>query len=205
MAHSMPRPCPGNSNVCQHAAGRCVMVDHAEMTMTSWKNLYACLASAIMLAGCGGGASGTAAGGDVKLTVSNDAPDTEPDGGVRLSVLSSSPEYVSGGDARIEVRAARGLQDKLTFWLNGEKITPSLVADGNRMEGVISGLVNGSNLLEVVQVRGNGRGVSDAIRLANYPLTGPMFTGPQQQPFLCRTQESGLGQPLVDNHDGIGH
>lgn len=158
-----------------------------------------------MLAGCGGGASGTAAGGDVKLTVSNDAPDTEPDGGVRLSVLSSSPEYVSGGDARIEVRAARGLQDKLTFWLNGEKITPSLVADGNRMEGVISGLVNGSNLLEVGQVRGNGRGVSDAIRLTNYPLTGPMFTGPQQQPFLCRTQESGLGQPLVDNHDGIGH
>ncbi|SFV07229.1 DUF6351 family protein [Pseudoduganella namucuonensis] len=27
----------------------------------------------------------------------------------------------------------------------------------------------------------------------------------QQQPFICRTQESGLGQPLVDNQDGIGH
>jgi hypothetical protein len=27
----------------------------------------------------------------------------------------------------------------------------------------------------------------------------------QQQPFVCRTQESGLGQPAVDNHDGIGH
>ena len=26
-----------------------------------------------------------------------------------------------------------------------------------------------------------------------------------QQPFICRTAESGLGQPLVDNHDGIGH
>ncbi|MGO4376636.1 DUF6351 family protein [Pseudoduganella sp. RAF53_2] len=30
-------------------------------------------------------------------------------------------------------------------------------------------------------------------------------TWAQQQPFLCRTQESGLGQPLVDNQDGIGH
>ena len=27
----------------------------------------------------------------------------------------------------------------------------------------------------------------------------------QQQPFVCRTQESGLGQPLADNQDGIGH
>lgn len=28
---------------------------------------------------------------------------------------------------------------------------------------------------------------------------------PQQQPFICRTQESGLGQPLIDNQDGVGH
>ncbi|NRR34075.1 hypothetical protein HSX11_28255 [Oxalobacteraceae bacterium] len=35
--------------------------------------------------------------------------------------------------------------------------------------------------------------------------TGPVFSGPQQQPFICRSQESGLGQPLVDNQDGIGH
>ena len=36
---------------------------------------------------------------------------------VRLRVLSSAPEYVSGGDARIEVRAAKGLHDKLELWL----------------------------------------------------------------------------------------
>lgn len=27
----------------------------------------------------------------------------------------------------------------------------------------------------------------------------------QQQPFICRTEESGLGQPLVDNRQGVGH
>jgi hypothetical protein len=27
----------------------------------------------------------------------------------------------------------------------------------------------------------------------------------QQQPFICRTEEAGLGQPLVDNQQGIGH
>lgn len=35
--------------------------------------------------------------------------------------------------------------------------------------------------------------------------TGPLFTGPQQYPFICQTSESGLGQPLVDNQAGIGN
>ncbi len=35
--------------------------------------------------------------------------------------------------------------------------------------------------------------------------TGPIFTGPQQYPFICLTVENGLGQPIVDNHDGVGN
>ena len=35
--------------------------------------------------------------------------------------------------------------------------------------------------------------------------TGPVFTGPHQYPFICFTLENGLGQPLVDNQDGIGN
>jgi hypothetical protein len=34
--------------------------------------------------------------------------------------------------------------------------------------------------------------------------TGPLYSGPQQYPFICWTEQSGLGQPLVDNHDGRG-
>jgi hypothetical protein len=30
--------------------------------------------------------------------------------------------------------------------------------------------------------------------------TGPVFSGPQQYPFIPRTEQCGLGQPLVDNH-----
>ncbi len=33
---------------------------------------------------------------------------------------------------------------------------------------------------------------------------GPIFSGPQQYPFVCRTEKSNLGQPLVDNHEGFG-
>ncbi|HET6921581.1 MAG TPA: DUF6351 family protein [Anaeromyxobacteraceae bacterium] len=35
--------------------------------------------------------------------------------------------------------------------------------------------------------------------------TGPIFSGPQQVPFICSTFENGLGQPLVDNQDGVGN
>jgi hypothetical protein len=35
--------------------------------------------------------------------------------------------------------------------------------------------------------------------------SGPIFSGPQQYPFICTTFENGLGQPLVDNQDGIGN
>ena len=35
--------------------------------------------------------------------------------------------------------------------------------------------------------------------------TGPIFSGPQQYPFICTTVENGLGQPMVDNQDGIGN
>lgn len=37
------------------------------------------------------------------------------------------------------------------------------------------------------------------------PTDGPLNLGPKQYPFLCATFESGLGQPLVDNHSGRGN
>ncbi len=36
------------------------------------------------------------------------------------------------------------------------------------------------------------------------PSGATAYSGPQQQPFICRTLESGLGQPEVDNQEGIG-
>ncbi len=32
----------------------------------------------------------------------------------------------------------------------------------------------------------------------------PLFSGPNQYPFLCSVERTGLGQPLVDNQDGVG-
>ncbi|MDQ1832706.1 DUF6351 family protein [Massilia scottii] len=154
--------------------------------MTAWNPTAACALAAIVLAGCGG---------TVHL----------PDRKISLTVLSSKPDEVSGGDARIAVSAVADMPGQMRFRLNGQRIDPPMAAAGARMEGVVSGLADGRNTLEVSYTDHGGREVAAALALTNHPVTGPMFSGAQQQPFVCRTQESGLGQPLVDNQDGIGH
>ena len=41
-------------------------------------------------------------------------------------------------------------------------------------------------------------------KLFNYPTEGPIFSGPHQYPFVCKTIQAGLGEPIVDNQDGLG-
>lgn len=42
------------------------------------------------------------------------------------------------------------------------------------------------------------------VQIAETGPTGPVFSGPHQYPLVCRTEDSNLGQPLVDNYDGQG-
>ncbi|NHZ99543.1 DUF6351 family protein [Massilia sp. CCM 8734] len=136
--------------------------------MNHWTCLKPGTLAAIALAGCTGA-----------------IPSPEP--GITLRVLSGEPDYVSGGDARVEVAAPAGLEGRLAFRLNGRRIDPPMAAAGKRSEGVVSGLVNGRKLLEVALTDPRGRVRTDALVLTNYPVTGPMFSGPQQQPFIWIT------------------
>jgi hypothetical protein len=54
-----------------------------------------------------------------------------------------------------------------------------------------------------IKIKGN-RGSYLTIQVAETGPTGPIFSGPHQYPFVCRTEQSNLGQPLVDNFDGYG-
>ena len=174
------------------------------ITMTA----AALAACGLWLSGCGGGdgaaTQGTASNERATALSASHGGDDDARGSsarVRLSVLSSAPEYVSGGDARIHVRAAPGQRDKLVFLLNGQPKEVALQEVSDGLEGVITGLVNGSNLLEVRHRKGNTR---DSLKLVNWPITGPMFTGPQQTPFVCTTAQFGL-QPKVDSAVAPGY
>lgn len=187
--------------------------------MTSKGRAAAWAACAVLLASCGGGSDGggSGLGGSVatssaKVSAGSDmaqqakaASDKENGNSVRLRVLSSAPEYVSGGDARIEVRTSPGLRDKLELWLNGSRLDVTLVETAAGLEGVISGLKLGANTLEVRHRSGDGQ-PRDQLTLTNYPITGPIFTGPQQTPFVCTTIQGAVNkQPLVDSASPPGY
>lgn len=158
-------------------------------------------ALSVLLGACGGAESPRAVTESPQRATG--AIPADPAMKVQMRVLSSAPQWVSGGDARIEIRAAQGLHDKLELWLNGRKLDAALSSTADRMEGVIGGLVDGANTLEV---RHRSAGVRDTLTLTNYPITGPMFTGPQQMPFVCTTNQGAVGrQPQVDSATPPGY
>jgi len=123
---------------------------------------------------------------------------------VQLRVLSSPAQWVSGGDARIGVTAAPGLHNKVELWVNGKRVDGVLKPAGShQLEGVIRGLAEGENTLEVYV---KGQSLRDTVRLTNWPITGPMFTGPHQAPFVCTTIQNGVArQPKADSASPPGY
>jgi hypothetical protein len=118
-----------------------------------------------------------------------------------VSVLSSRADQVTGGDARVRVTLPPGTGGKAVVRLNGADVTSQLTQrTTTSLEGVVSGMTLGANTLEVAPT-GNAKGAPAKARLAltNHPKEGPIFSGPQQYPFVCKTGRVGLGQPIVDN------
>jgi hypothetical protein len=114
--------------------------------------------------------------------------------GVDIDVLSSRPDQVSGGDALIKV-SARHRHD-LRITRNGEDVTDRF----DHGVGLVDGLRVGRNRISVWD---RWHRVATQ-RIKNFPIEGPIFSGPHQTPFVCKTIQAGLGEPLVDNQDGDG-
>ena len=118
-------------------------------------------------------------------------------------VVSSAADQVTGGDARLHIVVPRVTPlQQVEVLVNGENQADRFAPiDGTRtLTGVIDGLALGDNTV-VVKQHGNGKGLPDpaVLTLTNHPITGPVFSGPHQHPFMCSVQSHGLGQPLVDN------
>jgi hypothetical protein len=109
-----------------------------------------------------------------------------------LRAVSTRPDAVSGGDVLVEVRAPE--RTRWTVELQGRDLTAAFrpgVGFTGRV-GLVTGLAVGPN---VITLRSGGR-VRATLEVANHPLTGPIFSGPHQTPFVCRTAASGLGAPV---------
>ncbi len=103
-----------------------------------------------------------------------------------LTVLSNRPDLISGGDVLVEVQLADADDaPDVVLTRNGVDVSGVLApsaADPRRLLGVVDGLRLGENTLAL---RGG-----NSVTVINHPQGGPVFTGPQIQPWVC--QDSAL-------------
>jgi Tannase-like family of unknown function (DUF6351) len=107
---------------------------------------------------------------------------------LQLRVLSSRPEMVTGGDARVRVELPAGISPTdVKFTVNGTDATGRLKADasGRSLTGLVTGLDLGSNTLTASAAKKS----SMKLTVVNHPITGPLFSGPHEQPFVCMTDK----------------
>lgn len=95
---------------------------------------------------------------------------------VSITVLSNRPQLVSGGDALVEV------SESATVDVDGTDVTSAFITrDDGRMVGLVTGLDLGDNV--VTATTADGRAAT--LRITNHPIGGPVFSGPQIQPWKC--------------------
>ena len=109
-----------------------------------------------------------------------------------VSVLSGRADMVSGGNALVEISGIG--RDSLQVQLNGLDVTGSFHPDASsaRLIGRLSRLRAGKNMLEAQAGDRSAR-----LELINHARTGPVFSGPHQQPFVCQTEQASWGSLLT--------
>jgi hypothetical protein len=133
-----------------------------------------------------------------------------PGGDVVIKVLSNRADLVSAGDALVEAilpvgedpSTARidvdGRDVKSVFsagriagLLQGVPAQNTLAIDpaANALLGDVTGLKVGPNVLTVTLPDGYGA----RITITDHPVGGPVFSGPQVQPWVCTTSSNSLG------------
>ncbi len=116
-----------------------------------------------------------------------------------IRTVSSRPDMVSDDDALIEIRLPDpDLVDELVAKHEGQDITADLApldADQSRLRVLIEDLPVGPS-----EVTAEIPGYPQAqLILVDHPRTGPIFSGPHQEPFICQTEEFGVGEPIDED------
>ncbi|MBK5307731.1 MAG: hypothetical protein JJD92_13680 [Frankiaceae bacterium] len=105
-----------------------------------------------------------------------------PAGDVRIEVLSGRGDVVSGGDAYVRVIVpANGNRNAVRVDDDGRDVTPAFRVRPGGVDGIVKGLSLGRNVIRAILPDGRGA----RITLTNHPIGGPVFSGPQIQPWTC--------------------
>src|SRR3954469_7421394 len=102
----------------------------------------------------------------------------------KISVLSNRADLVSGGDALVRVTLPRGVRpSRLRLSAGHRNVTRALRRTGRRrLDGRVRGLKVGRMAL-TARIRG---GSASRLYVRNHRIGGPVFAGPQVQPWACQ-------------------
>jgi hypothetical protein len=123
----------------------------------------------------------------------------------RIVTLSSQPDKISGGDALVRVEVPKDVPlENITIKRNEQDVTKSFqaIVSSHALLGLLTGLRIGQNWLEAYDAVDRP---AAQLSVVNFAATGPVFSGPHEQPFVCETQTfrlpdgSLLGDPVDAN------
>lgn len=127
----------------------------------------------------------------------------------RIDALSAKPHLVSGGDVLVRIALPAesvGVSD-LVVTVGDRDLTSAFRHEERRdlLLGIVDRLPLGdSRILATLKDGGRSAGRSVHLDVTNYPIAGPMISGPHESPFHCQTEEfelvtgERLGAPTDD-------
>ena len=99
-----------------------------------------------------------------------------------IEVLSNRADLISGGNALVAVELNGTDPSAVSMALNGTDVTSAFEVRANdRFEGLVTGLAEGDNVLTATVPDGSG----SQMTITNHAIGGPVFSGPQIQPWTC--------------------
>jgi Tannase-like family of unknown function (DUF6351) len=103
--------------------------------------------------------------------------------GLAVRVLSNRANLISGGEALVAVTLPKGTNpETVKVTAGGRDVTGEFALRANgSYEGLVTGLTVGSNVLKA-----EAGGLSGQITIVNHPIGGPVFSGPQIEPWVCK-------------------
>lgn len=136
------------------------------------------LIATALLSGCLEGGRSTAAGPE---SPGEGGPDTSTASAIR--VLSNWPHLISGGDALVEVDIPTGVDAASVKVTAGNQDVSHAFAlrPNGRFMGLVEGLAEGDTTIRASLPDGS----TPSLTLTNHPIGGPIFSGPQIQPWPC--------------------
>lgn len=119
----------------------------------------------------------------------------------RIATISARNHLVTGGDVLVQIDVSPSIPlGQIIVRRNGDDVTAGFqpVSGSHALMGLVTGLNVGDNALTVSN--GGSGGGSARLKVTNFPITGPIISGPHEQPFFCTTQT--FAMPVIGGNLG---